>query len=142
MMKQHLVMSCLVAAICSMVSSCSQSTEGRVSPVVFNQVKMAVEVVEYSLGNMQDGGGYQAWTASKAADKLVRYMNAANEPMPGEPKVPGIGAKIRYVKDEVTAPWQILLTPDDKTSTIKVDGYGRDTSEPLYSVEIHVSKFG
>ncbi len=103
---------------------------------------LAVESVDAALGSMQGGGRYQRWTPGKAVEELVPLMNSSMMPLPGEPELPGVAGKIRYVKGKVTGPWQIVLIPDDGKGVIQVEGYGRDTSKPVYTKEVKVSEWG
>ena len=53
---------------------------------------MAVEFVTANYGFIRGGGGYQAWTARMAAEKLVPLMNSTQVP----------GRKFTFVSDTVT----------------------------------------
>jgi len=111
------------------------------SPVVERQIMMAVESVPATLGSMQDAG-YQRWTATTAAEKLVETLNADLTPLPGEHILPGIGGALVYVTDAASAPWQIVLIPDDAAKTLRIEGYGNDVISPIYTKEIPVPEWG
>ena len=119
----------------------SSSRDRAISEVQKREIVRAVEIVEVTLGSMQDGGGYQKWTPGKAVEKLVPLLNSASAPMEGEPEPPGISGKIRYVEGKVTAPWQIVLTADDKQKKIRVEGFGADTTQAVHTREIAVSEW-
>lgn len=103
------------------------------------QAQMALDMVEADLGAMQDGGGYQEWTAEKAVKQLVPLLNAAQAPEPGEPSVPG--RKFTYVKDAATGPWQVVIRLDEAQTGIVAAAYGSDTATPLATKAIAVSRY-
>ncbi len=133
----------LLLVLMASVALCNKSPRQNVIPpeLVKREVLLAVEGVRATWGGMQDGGGYQSWTPEKAVEKLLPLLNSASEPVEGEPQHIGFGGKIRYVRDEVTGPWQVVLIANNKKSIIRIEGYGPDISEPVYSNEIAVPKW-
>ena len=144
----------VLALFCFLVSCGQDSNKSKPKPVVkktvinknveamnLRSIKMAVDVVEMTLGSMQDGGGYQEWTPKKAVEKLIPTLNSASKPLPGEPKMRGTAARIKYVKDKVTEAYQIVLTPNDEKKLIYIKGYGKDITNPAYTKEIKVSRY-
>lgn len=103
------------------------------------QAQIALEMVEADLGAMQDGGGYQEWTAEKAIEQLVPLLNAAQAPEPGEPPIPG--PRFTYVKDAATGPWQVVIKLDEAQTGIAAAAYGTDTATPLATKAIAVSRY-
>lgn len=104
---------------------------------ITRQAMMAVETVESTLGGMQDGGGYQSWTAEKAHGQIVPLLNAAMAPLPGEPRTPG--PKFKYVDHAATAPWQVSVEVEGEALLVKA--YGSDVQKPLYQKTIRVSTY-
>ena len=101
---------------------------------------MAIMMVESNLGSMQDGGGYQSWTAEKAAAQLVPLMNAAQAPGPDEPEeYKRLAPRFTYVADRATGPWQVVIRVEG--SNLKVEAYGSDTSKPIEQKLIPVSRY-
>lgn len=102
-----------------------------------SQAMKAVMAVGSMLDDMQGGGGYQEWTAQKAADKLVPSMNIAEVPDPAYP-VPH-GRKFTYVHGKASAPWQVAIKVDG--DSLIVSGYGEDLVNPLATQTIKVSRY-
>ena len=156
MKKVKIISLITIIAMIFLIASCGQdSKKSKPKPVVkktvinkniealnLRSLKMAVDVVEMTLGSMQDGGGYQEWTPKKAVEKLIPTLNSASKPLPGEPKIQGTAARIKYVKDKVTEAYQIVLIPNDEKKLIYIKGYGKDLTKPVYSKEIKVSRYG
>ena len=131
----------VIAVSCGRSSSRDDALSEMATEVMKQEIIRSVEVVDATLGSMQDGGGYQSWTPEKAVEKLVPLLNSANAPGEGEPDLPRSSSKIRYVRDRVTASWQIVLIPDDKQKIIRVEGYGPDTTKAVYTKKIAVSEW-
>jgi len=157
MSKYHQYGELLILGLIVLLASCMPSLEPEESAADKNktskeivgfsnvermQIQRAVNMVEMTLGDVQDGGGYQSWTPAKAVEELVPLLNATLAPMPGEQPLPGIAGKIRYVRGRVTGPWQILLIPVNARKVIRIEGYGRNIKKPVYTKEIRVSTFG
>ena len=156
MKKSKIIAIILISALSFLLVSCRQnSNKSKPKPVVkksvinknveainLRSIKMAVDIVEMTLGSMQDGGGYQEWTPKKAVEKLIPTLNSASIPMKGDPKIKGTAAKIKYVTDKVTAAYQIVLIPNDEKQLIYIKAYGTDLTKPIYTKEIKVSKWG
>lgn len=102
-----------------------------------NKAFLAVESVRANLGALQDGGGYQSWTAETAAAKLVTLMNAAQAPGPDMPQASGQG--FTYVADKVTAPWQVVIRADGKS--LVVAAYGSNIDQALEERTFEVSRY-
>ncbi len=102
------------------------------------RLDMAVDSVEWTLESLQDSG-YQEWIPSTTVPKLVRTLNAANITMPGEPEPPG--PIITFIADSVSDTWQVVLIPDDESSTIKLLGYDDDPNAPFVEKTITVSRY-
>lgn len=98
-------------------------------------LKMAVIFIEANVGNIQDGGGYQMWTASKMVDKLMKLHKPDNSNT-GSQK-----SRISYVKDKVHKPWQVVLIPDDANKQIIVKAYGDNINKPVITKKIHISTY-
>lgn len=105
------------------------------------RLSYAVMMVRSNVGNLQDSGGYQMWTASKMVDALIRLSKTAGAHVPGEPRIKKQSPEITYVKGKVTKPWQIVLIPDDIAKKIIVKAYGRDMKKPAVVREIPVSSY-
>lgn len=141
MPKVAMLVSVLLAAG---IAACQKSSDnapaaGMAANLIQRQAQIALDMVEADLGAMQDGGGYQAWSAQKAIDELVPALNAALLPEPGEPPIPG--PHFTYVKDTATGPWQVVIKLDDAQTGIVAAAYGSNTATPLATKSIAVSRY-
>ena len=90
---------------------------------------MAVEFVTANYGLIRDGGGYQSWTAQKAAAQLLPMMKSSQAP----------GQKFTYVSDAVTGPWQVVIRAEG--DALKVAAYGSSTAQPVEERTITVRRY-
>lgn len=101
----------------------------------------AVMMVRTNVGNIQESGGYQIWTATKMVRALIRLSEMADAHVPGEPRVKQGTPNITYVKHKVSKPWEIVLIPYDKEKKIVVKAYGKVMSKPAIIREIRLSPY-
>jgi hypothetical protein len=93
-----------------------------------HQAVMAVEMVTANYGMIR-AGGYQSWTAEKAAAQLLSVMRSTKAP----------GHAFTYVRDTVTGPWQVVLKTDG--DDLKVAAYGSSTAQPVEERTITVRRY-
>lgn len=105
------------------------------------RLSYAVIMVRANVGNLQNSGGYQMWSANKMVDALIRLSKTSGAHVPGEPRVKKQSPEISYVKGKVTKPWQIVLIPNDRAKKIVVKAYGGDISKPAIVREVPVSTY-
>jgi hypothetical protein len=106
------------------------------------ELQMAVVMIESNVHNIQDGGGYQMWTASKMVDKLLILNQVAHaNPDNRQNSMPSSMPRISYVKDKVKKPWQVVLVPDDHNKQIIIKAYGNDINHPVITRAVHVSTY-
>lgn len=105
------------------------------------KLRTAVILLIANIGNIQNGGGYQSWTATKMTDKVLKLSKSANAPSPGMPKAKRLGPEITYTKGKVSQSWQIVLIPNDRAKKIKIKAYGNSTKKPIIEREVHVSTY-
>lgn len=147
-LNQIAVIFCLIFGIVSCGSDQKpedEKSDSRIAPLQQLdkiQLQNAVTMVQINLRNMQDGGGYQSWTPTKAVDKLVPLLNSAVSALPQNSDNPTTAAKvITYVKNKVVHAWQVVLIPLDDDSLILIKAYGKDTINPLIEQKIKVNKY-
>ncbi len=103
------------------------------------RLRNAVQMLVANVSNLQNAGGYQMWTASKMAKKLILISSTAGKALPGETKIKT--TEISYAINMVTKPWQIVLVPDDHKKQIVIKGYASKISKPLFSTSVKVSTY-
>jgi hypothetical protein len=101
--------------------------------VVRHELMLAVQAVEFELTDLEEGSGYRRWKASAAVDEVIPVLNATTSPLSELEHLPEVRARIRYVRDTVSSPWQVVLQPRDELNLIRIDGYGQNTRIPVYS---------
>jgi hypothetical protein len=125
------------------------------SPVVSSQaaqarrtrLEVALHVVEANFGSLMETGYGPRRTATGAAIELVNLMTAAESaPLPEElgeqaARLAALVPKTEYVLFEPTAPWQIVLVPDDRTHIVRVEAYGTDLEEPMLARTLSVPAY-
>ncbi|MBN2788589.1 MAG: hypothetical protein JXR69_00205 [Candidatus Delongbacteria bacterium] len=149
MKKYSIILKILTVVMFFVILSCGENTgnkdniknvKNNLDAANLHKIKTAVDVVEMTLGSMQDSG-YEEWTPKKAVDKLIPTLNSALTPFPGESGNKVEDPLIKYVKDNATDLYQVVLIPDNEKRLIYIKGYGKDLKEPVYAKEIKVSKY-
>jgi PBP1b-binding outer membrane lipoprotein LpoB len=103
------------------------------------RLRTAVRMLVVNVGNIQNGGGYQMWTATKMADKLISLSQTASQAPTGGTKANA--QSISYTKNKVSQPWQIVLIPNDRKKQIIIMGYGGELKKPLVQTQVPVSTY-
>ncbi len=131
--------------ICTACGNSAQPTAKKGSSLKKRQLEEAIFYVETNLESLGEAS-YVQWTPTTAVANLAETMNAAQILLPEEEqqyRQAGIRPKeaIPYLLEKPTDSWQVVLIADEAQQKIRVEGYGKDLSQPLIVKEIPCCQF-
>lgn len=107
---------------------------GPVGRVYTYRVKTAVLTAAANAQCGYSDVGTTRSSPTQAAENLVRNMNAAIAPVPGENQARG--PNINYVLDSPTKAWQVVVIADEAGKKLILKGYAADLKRPVIIQEV------